>query len=287
MLARRRAFTLIELLVVVAIIALLISILLPSLAQAREQGKVAKCLANFRQMNMCLIQYFLEYNDHFPFVSPRGGGACTWSFAGKTTHEYWGPYSGGTFGLKITERPLNKYLLGATPEPDRMKGSQIESRTEVPMMQCPSDRRSHQQQWQDEAMAMSSYDDVGTSYHSNLRGPLETNKDDLFWEGKLDDKMVKEVLLKYSGIFQMVNEEPVDFGLPWFSGGGTLQRGNHGKFMKHCLGFLDGHAVYRDVDTRRFCGVGWASIVPSWTIPSRSLTRPPIYYTPARKNCNP
>lgn len=55
-----QGFTLIELLVVVAIIALLISILLPSLQGAREQGKRAKCLANMKSVAQGSVAYSSE-----------------------------------------------------------------------------------------------------------------------------------------------------------------------------------------------------------------------------------
>jgi prepilin-type N-terminal cleavage/methylation domain-containing protein/prepilin-type processing-associated H-X9-DG protein len=54
---RRSAFTLIELLVVVAIIAVLIAILLPSLNKSREQARIAKCAVNERAIAMGCVVY--------------------------------------------------------------------------------------------------------------------------------------------------------------------------------------------------------------------------------------
>ncbi|MFQ5806148.1 MAG: type II secretion system protein [Phycisphaerae bacterium] len=58
--------TLIELLVVVAVIALLISILLPALSNARQQARATKCLAHLRVLGEGLVIYVSEYRDVLP-----------------------------------------------------------------------------------------------------------------------------------------------------------------------------------------------------------------------------
>ena len=65
---RRCGFTLIELLVVVAIIALLISILLPSLSKARAQARTTQCASRISQLTKSLLLYAEDFEETPPFM---------------------------------------------------------------------------------------------------------------------------------------------------------------------------------------------------------------------------
>jgi prepilin-type N-terminal cleavage/methylation domain-containing protein len=92
---RRRSsgFTLVELLVVIGIIAVLISLLLPTLGKAREQAFRTKCLSNIRQLTIANQMYLSIYTNYLPF-SNWGPANPSWA-----PSRYGWLYDGGNHGM--------------------------------------------------------------------------------------------------------------------------------------------------------------------------------------------
>ncbi len=99
---QRAGFSLIELLVVIAIIAILASLLLPSLARAKGSAHLAKCASNLRQISLACSMYVGDFNAYPPFAEviaePSETNLHTWP-------EKMAPYIAATWADPVYRCP--------------------------------------------------------------------------------------------------------------------------------------------------------------------------------------
>lgn len=104
-------FTLVELLVVISIIALLISMLLPALGNARQAARNIGCLNHVRQLGMAFISYHAQNRDTYPawvYTNPDSSGVAR-------TNLRWTHLMGDLMGIKIKPDTSAEYSYGYVP----------------------------------------------------------------------------------------------------------------------------------------------------------------------------
>lgn len=240
-----RAFTLIEVLVVVAILALLIAVLLPSLASARERARCTMCLANLKQILASAGMYMEDHRGMMP-IGPDDA-VEDFQFNGVTYRSMssncmWGGRRGEIHFSTRNDynRPLSRYMFRRMP---------LEEALQVFM--CPSDRGSPL--WSKATDSI--YRVCGNSYYMNTHGYL----------ARLTERSrvtpARRVIYEEGNVYFLLGSPPAcmrEFGyLP-----GVLPQqgmGWHGKWSRFNIAFMDLHAANLYMDTRKESG-------PEWTV---------------------
>ena len=187
---RRLAFSWLDLLVALAVIAMLMAILLPSLLRARQVAMRAVCLSNLRSLAQASYAYATDDQCELLLPIHRQMVRPTEHWYWKTVNAFaWGGRSApeafrlsasesvylnnvagqgrGTLGgaYAASTRPLNLYVYGDVAEDEPM---------DLKLYHCPEDRGYPAQSATDDSPPANAgrpcYDTLGNSYRGNMLG---------------------------------------------------------------------------------------------------------------------
>ena len=207
-----KKFTLLELLVVISVIAILLTLLLPSLSKARTKAKLAVCVSNNSQILRALATY-VSANDQ---ATPS-----KW-YRGNVTNQQKPAH--GWLGIKTNNHPWNYRSLNVFLGVENSR-SDIDS---LDVAKCPLDNYSNGGRGGD-----SYFDYDGHSYMGNARsgGNLALNDGNYgVFVSKVSTEPSRMVALNEFGGWSYAFGYGKNWGYSW-----------HGESM-YTLGFLDGHA---------------------------------------------
>lgn len=255
-----RGFTMIELLVVVAIIAVLMGILLPALRGAREASRLAQCMSNAKQVTIGGMLYAYDQRDGMWPVIPAwvvGDNVefDSWKYGGKTADNFWIRAYGGQLRYPVQTRKINSYVV-----PDmQLRDTGQDDRLQLPVFACPSDSGTFQRlNWRRRDATfvrnttISSYDDVGTSYHMNMKWfrvvidestlyppPSGGTRSKLqMWEASRFH--FRNSSLSSPARFVWMHDQTLDVAAV----AGISLNGDHGGLNRATAAFMDGHVAY-------------------------------------------
>lgn len=270
----RLGFTLIELLVVVAVIAVLISILLPSLGRAREQGKMVKCLSNLRTIGQAMHMYFADNNGWFPYThqnfSPDSFGVVHgFYYGGHPGRPDWWGYGDGWRNTPAG-RPFNRYMWNNLPNYDLPYDDPTSEaiRKQMTVYECPSDSGAI---WNNDGsfdpLGARAYDFCGSSYDLNYYY-INT------WALKFGSRAHRSLQLNRANAFlrtQMGSnastliallEDPFDSAFV----SKVPRRGWHKTMNRHNFLFMDGHSAPTLAKTYDYGDKSFAARGPGWKV---------------------
>ena len=212
-----RGFTLIELLVVIAIIALLLALLFPALAAARNSARIVQCTSNTRQIAVAWTMYLQENDETFPF----------WGNNTSLHRTFGGKQPNITIGSRrsaVRERPLNPYV-----------GLEEKNSAGLDVFRCSADReiRNGLTGGPGPTEGYTTYEFYGNSYMMNHR---------LMWQ--LRDRQRVEVKLR--DVRLPLSQVVASADTQWYYSvlDNHWDAHFHNDHDQMNLSFLDGHAEY-------------------------------------------